>query len=204
MEHRGIGVQHNVTALILAGGQSRRMGGVDKGLIQLSGMTLVERVITRIAPQVQNIIISANRHAVEYQRVGYPVISDEGHGPLSGLLAGLRHTQQAMVLTLPCDTPFIPHDLLPRLLAGLLALDAEVAIPVVDGHTHQAVMLCRADVSVKLGEFLHAGGRSVQDWLQGVRCSSVSFEQPGAFFNINTPADLMQADHLVKQSAILL
>ncbi|MEW8394895.1 MAG: molybdenum cofactor guanylyltransferase MobA, partial [Candidatus Thiodiazotropha sp.] len=108
----------DVTAVILAGGRGRRMGGEDKGLIELNGEPLIQHVITSIAPQVGQILINANRNQARYQAFGYPVIADSllnYQGPLAGFIAALEAITTEDMLTLPCDGPPVPADMVERL-----------------------------------------------------------------------------------------
>ncbi len=111
-----------ITGVVLAGGQGRRMGGVDKGLVALAGQSLVSHVLARIAPQVAQVMINANRHQNEYAALGYPVISDVvpgSAGPLAGFHAALRAASTPLVLMVPCDTPALPATLVNALLTTL-------------------------------------------------------------------------------------
>ena len=121
----------DITALVLAGGKGRRMGGRDKGLLPFGDKPLVGHVLDAIAPQVGALLISANRNQADYRRFGYPVLADpldDFQGPLAGFLAGLEQMQTAYLLTLPCDGPVVVDDLAGRLASGLTAADAEIAV----------------------------------------------------------------------------
>ncbi|MBY0578405.1 MAG: molybdenum cofactor guanylyltransferase [Burkholderiales bacterium] len=182
-----------VTAAILAGGRASRMGGSDKGLLLLEGVSLAGRVVKRIAPCVDEILITANRNLEFYSGFGLPVFSDEGCGPLSGLRQAMRFASCPLILTLPCDTPFFPENLVENLRAGLLRAGAQIAIPESAGKTHHAIMLCRNELFSDLDEFLEKGGRKVRDWQERYRHVMVPFPEPNAFFNINTQEDLKRA-----------
>ncbi|NOT17492.1 MAG: molybdenum cofactor guanylyltransferase [Sulfuriferula sp.] len=183
-----------VDAVILAGGEARRMGGHDKGLLCCAGVPLVQCVISRIAPQVDNVWISANRHVDDYARFGYAVIQDASAdylGPLAGVLAGLRVAQSEWVLIVPCDTPYLPMDLVAKMMASA---DDNVDVVVAEAERlHATVMLCRRDLAAGLRVFLAAGGRKVRAWQAQQRCVVVSFENEAAFQNMNTPAELAGA-----------
>src|SRR5689334_12941925 len=108
----------DITAVVLAGGQGRRMGGVDKGLVALDDKPMVAHVIARLAPQVGAIVINANQNIDRYAALGHPVVSDEVGGfagPLAGLHAGMAYATAPYVVTSPCDSPFLPEDLVARL-----------------------------------------------------------------------------------------
>ena len=120
-----------ITGIVLAGGQGRRMGGVDKGLVQLDGKPLAQHVISRLAPQVGTLIVNANQNAERYAAFGYPVVADAVGGfagPLAGLHAGMAQADGTYVATAPCDSPFLPADLVSRLAAALVAANAQLAV----------------------------------------------------------------------------
>ena len=183
-----------VTGLILAGGQGRRMGGVDKGLQVLRGKTLVERVIERLAPQVDSIIINANQNTGEYARHGHPVIADQVGGfagPLAGLHAGLTVASTPWIVTVPCDSPFLPLDLVTRLEAGRAAVDADIAVAKTFDQPHPVFALVRTSVRDHLGAFLAAGGRKIDAWYASLATVEVAFDDAAdAFSNINTRDEL--------------
>jgi molybdopterin-guanine dinucleotide biosynthesis protein A len=186
--------------VILAGGLGRRMGGIDKGLVSFHGRPLVAHVIERIAPQVDALMISANRSLESYQSFGYSVISDalpDFPGPLAGVLTALKSCSSELLLTVPCDTPLLPTDLVPRLLAALEAQGADIAIPHDGEQLQAAIMLMRASVKEDLQAYLLAGERRVQTWLDGHRTISVDYsDQRDAFVNLNTLPEL----HSLEQS----
>jgi len=183
-----------ITGVVLAGGLGRRMGGVDKGLQGLDGRPLVAHVLARLQPQVERLLISANRSQAAYAAFGYPVIGDatpDFAGPLAGLQAALLASETPLVLTAPCDSPFLPADLAARLHAGLLAGGAAVAIARAGGRQHPVFCLCRREVLPGLSAFLAGGGRRVMDWCERAGVCEVDFDdQPAAFRNFNTLADL--------------
>jgi len=178
-----------VTAVILAGGKGRRMGGVDKGLIELDGKPLIEHVITRIRPQVDQLIISANRNIERYQRYGYPVMTDQikNQGPLGGILAALQQCQSDWLLTQPCDTPYLPSDLLFRFHNTSMQTPATL-YTVHDGHRSQTLFsMVHQSLAKPLQEYLDSGNRKVALWLDQQDAICVNFsDQPNAFVNINT------------------
>lgn len=182
-----------MAGLVLAGGRARRMGGEDKGLISLAGRPMVEHVLEHIRPQVDEIVISANRNRQLYARYGYRVIEDlEGGypGPLAGILSGLLATHQPWLAVVPCDSPFLPDDLVDRLLRSALAESAELAV-VHDGSRLQPLFaLIHRSLLTGLGAFVAAGGRKVETWCTEQRMATTDLsDQPAAFLNINTPED---------------
>jgi molybdenum cofactor guanylyltransferase len=192
---------NDVTALILAGGAGRRLGGTDKGLLPIDGQPLVVHVAAALAAQVTTIVISANRNLDGYRALGFPVVTDEmpGHnGPLAGFLSGLRFMQTPYLVTLPCDAPRVVPDLVPRLLRALQNADAEIAVAH-DGSRLQSVhTLMTPAVVPGLCATLADGQRKVQDWIRRCRSVEVDFSDAADYFhNINTPEDYRLSGPLV-------
>jgi molybdopterin-guanine dinucleotide biosynthesis protein A len=183
-----------ITGVVLAGGLGRRMGGVDKGLKPLRGRPMVQWVIERLEPQVDELLINANQNLEEYGRFGYRVIPDEiggFAGPLAGLQRGLSEARHPLVATAPCDSPFLPHDLLARLQAALSHGDKDLAVAKTGVQPHPVFCLCRKRVLDSLNAFLAAGGRKIDAWYVRLDVVEVSFDdQTEAFSNINTPGEL--------------
>lgn len=183
-----------ITGLVLAGGLGRRMGGVDKGLSLLDGEPLVEHIIRRLAPQVGQLIINANQNHDIYAGFGYPVVGDriEGHaGPLAGLEAGLAACTTPYLLTVPCDSPFLPADLVSRLAACLTAHKASIAVARTGEQLHPVFSLIRSDELPELQAFINAGGRRMEAGLRRLCWAPCPFDDcPEAFANINTPDEL--------------
>jgi molybdenum cofactor guanylyltransferase len=183
-----------ITGVILAGGRGQRMGGVDKGLKLLRDRPMVAWVIERFAPQVDEILINANQNIDAYSTLGYRVIPDEITGfvgPLAGLHRGLTEASYELVGTVPCDSPFLPRDLVGRLHAALKENDAEVAVAKTGDQPHPVFCLCRKQVLPGLVEFLAGGGRKIDAWYAVLRVVEVAFDDnPGAFSNANTEMEL--------------
>ncbi len=178
--------------LILAGGRGRRVGGQDKGLMPYRGRPLVEWVLERLAPQVDEICISANRNLDAYRRYGYPVLPDtlpEYPGPLAGLREGLAAVAAEWVLAVPCDVPNLPLDCAQRLLLAAGARGCCAAYPRAGGADHYAVLLLHKRCAGALGAYLRDGGRSMHGFLDGVGAIAVEFGAAEAFANLNTPQD---------------
>lgn len=179
-----------VTGVLLAGGRARRMGGEDKGLIELAGRPLAAHALERLRPQVAEVLINANRNHERYATLGARVVGDslEGFlGPLAGLLAGMEAASGELVATAPCDSPFVPADLVARLHRALVDAGADIAVAE-DGERAQPVfLLARTALADDLRAWLEAGGRKIDAWFAGHRVASVSFaDTPDAFININT------------------
>jgi molybdopterin-guanine dinucleotide biosynthesis protein A len=185
-----------VTGLILAGGQGRRMGGVDKGLQPLRGRPMVAWVLERLAPQVTEVIVNANQNQAEYARLGCRVVGDEiggFAGPLAGLQAGLKANVHPFLVTVPCDSPFLPRDLVARLHAALIANHADLAVAKTGTQPHPVFSLVRESLAGHLARFLQGGGRKIDAWYASLKVVEVSFDDEAeAFSNINTPEDLAE------------
>ncbi|HSQ80944.1 MAG TPA: molybdenum cofactor guanylyltransferase MobA [Casimicrobiaceae bacterium] len=186
----------DVTGIVLAGGQGRRMGGVDKGLVPLDGRALAEHVIARLGPQVGTLIVNANQNAERYAAFGYPVVADAVGGfagPLAGLHAGMALAHSAYVVTAPCDSPFLPRDLVARLAGALADADAQLAVARTFDQPHPVFALVRRDTLPHLTEFLAAGGRKIDLWYASLRFVEVPFDdEADAFRNINTREELRE------------
>jgi molybdopterin-guanine dinucleotide biosynthesis protein A len=181
-----------VTGIVLAGGQGRRMGGVDKGLQPLRGKPMVEHVLARLAPQVAEVIVNANQNANAYAAFGHRVVRDDVGGfagPLAGLHAGLRTASHPLVVTVPCDSPFLPPDLVSRLRASLK--DNELAVAKTGDQAHPVFCLLKKSLYEDLDAFLRDGGRKIDAWYGKLRHVEVSFDDEAeAFRNINTREEL--------------
>ena len=182
----------SITGIVLAGGQGRRMGGVDKGLKPLRGKPMVEHVLSRLVPQVAEVIVNANQNREAYARLGHAVVGDEVSGfagPLAGLHAGMKAASHPFVLTVPCDSPFLPADLAARLSAALGA--NQVAVAKTGEQPHPVFALVRRDVLPNLEAFLRGGGRKIDAWYGALAHVEVSFDdEADAFRNINTLEEL--------------
>lgn len=194
-----------VSAIILAGGRATRMGGIDKGLVPLGKKPLIAHVIARLAPQVDEIIINANREINAYKMFGYPVLHDEianYPGPLAGIQLGLRHAKSDYVLTAPCDSPLLPLDLVQRLKAALVGHHADIAVASSDGNTHPVFCLCKKSVLPSLNDFLQQGDRKVSAWQKSLKYIEVDFNDcDDVFINLNTPQDLAQLETKLEATA---
>lgn len=183
-----------ITGLVLAGGLGRRMGGVDKGLSRLDDEPLVAHIIRRLAPQVGPLIINANQNQSIYAGFGHPVVGDriEGYaGPLAGLEAGLAACTTPYLVTAPCDSPFLPADLVSRLAKTLAAHKASIAVARTGDQLHPVFSLIRTDELPELQAFINAGGRRMEAWLKRLCWVPCPFDDcPEAFANINTPDEL--------------
>ena len=190
----------SITAIILAGGQSNRMNGKDKGLMLLAGKPLYQHVIDRIEPQVNLVMINCNRHADLYSSLGYFVFCDDLKGflgPLSGIYSGLLRSTTDWNLFVSCDTPFLPEDLIDR-LAKFTA--THQAIYPFDGENdHPTILLIHKNIIPQLKKYLDNGDRKLMLFLKQINAIAVDFsENPSGFTNINTLDMLEKANISIK------
>lgn len=182
-----------ITGGILAGGMARRMGGEDKGLIQLNGHAMIEYALAALRPQVKTIVVNANRNLERYRGFGQPVVEDrlgDFSGPLAGMASLLAVADTPYLLTSPCDSPLLPGDLAARLCQALEREDAEIAVAH-DGERLQPVFaLLQRRLLPDLEQFLAEGGRKIDTWYAQHRCVNVDFsDKPATFHNVNTPEE---------------
>jgi molybdenum cofactor guanylyltransferase len=192
--------KQDVTAVILAGGKGRRMDGKDKGLVELADRPLIEYVIDAIKPQVGRIILNANRNQQQYAVYGYPVITDtldDFQGPLAGFYSAMKNVSSSHIVTLPCDGPLLPADLVARLIAALDEKAAEIAVAH-DGERMQPVYsLIPVSLMSSLNAFLDSGERKIDLWYKQLQVALADFSDcPETFRNINTAdqRDRLQQD----------
>lgn len=184
----------DVTGLILAGGRGMRMGGRDKGLIEVRGKTLVQLTCERLRPQVATVLISANRNLDRYQELGFPVHADDSGGflgPLAGIATALVRVKTPFLVTVPCDTPDFPVELVARLYARQAETGAEVVVTH-DGEQRQFLFaLYRRELAEEAERALNSGERAVWRWHEKLEVAECLF--PGAaqaFTNVNSDSDL--------------
>jgi molybdopterin-guanine dinucleotide biosynthesis protein A len=190
-----------ITGLVLSGGRGTRMGGVDKGLQHHLGLPLALHALLRLQPQVGPVMISANRNLKAYQSLGVPVWPDtlpDQPGPLAGLLTGLEHCTTPYLVTVPCDTPRFPGDLVLRLASALTEQDAELAMAATLDHgvLQPQPVFCLLHTALRgsLASYLQCGQRRVDRWTASHRQALVLFDDSAAFFNANTLAELQKLD----------
>jgi len=196
----------DITGVILAGGRGSRMGGADKGLQNFNGMPLALHTLMRLQPQVGEIMVNANRNLGAYEAFGVPVWPDvlgDYPGPLAGFLTALERCETPWLVTVPCDTPLFPQDLVARLAHAAQEQDAEIAMAAAreeDGQIRPQPVFCllRVELMESLVEFTHSGGRKIDAWTARHKTVVAAFDQPGdeprAFFNVNTLAELHQLE----------
>ncbi len=192
-----IRVPEDVTGIVLAGGLGRRMSvdgdTLDKGLRRFGDRPMVAHVIERLAPQVRTLIVNANRETERYQAFGHRVVPDAvgGYaGPLAGLHAGLRAAGTPWVVTAPCDSPFLPADLVARLADAATRHASLLAVARTGTQPHPVFALVNRSLLDSLEAFLASGRRKIDAWYAALPVVEVDFDDERAFANVNTPDDL--------------
>lgn len=183
----------DITAVILAGGRGSRMGGKDKGLVEINNMPLIEHVLSLVSSQAGQLIINANRNIEQYQRYGFPVVNDtmaDYQGPLAGFASTMAAATTDYIVTIPCDSPLLPADLVQRLVRALISEDAELSVAF-DGQRLQPVFaLIQVSLLPSLLGFLQRGDRKIDLWYAQHKMAKADFSDiPETFLNINTPGD---------------
>ncbi len=188
-----------ISAIILSGGKATRMGGSDKGLMPLAGRTMIEHVIARLQPQVDELFINANREPAKYDQFDLPILADQHAGfigPLAGFQLGLKHASHDYVLTVPCDAPLLHPQLVQQLYLALSEHNANIAVAKSDGNTHPVFCLCKKSVLTSLESFIDEGKRKVSLWQKSLHYIEVDMSDPNAngiteaFVNVNTSEEL--------------
>ena len=189
-----------VTTVILAGGRGLRIGG-EKGLHLLHGKPLISWVLDAVKADSNEVLINANGAQSAYTFLGCRIIADDlpdWPGPLAGLHAALKYANADYVMTVPCDTPFLPHDLILQLVASLDQGALEASVAVVDGRRQPTIAMYKKSVLPKLLVYLETGKRKVNDWLSTLQLTEVVFSNAGQFENINTTDELVRANNKTK------
>ncbi len=196
-------MHETITGVVLAGGLGRRMGRIDKGLQELRGRPMTAWVVERLAPQVDELLIIANQNTERYAAMGHRVVPDQipdFAGPLAGLHAALSAAAHPLVATAPCDSPFLPDDLISRLYEALTApgtkspwgtTGADLAVARTFDQLHPVFCLCRRSVLPHLTDYLARGKRQMSEWYATLKVIEVAFDdEADAFENINTREEL--------------
>lgn len=190
-----------LTGLILAGGQGSRMGGVEKGLQPFRGTTMIEHVIARLRPQVDALAINANRELDSYRSFGLPLLPDLRSGcpgPMAGLEAGLAGCETHWLLAVPCDSPFLPMDLVARLRDAMARMDRPLAFAVTEGNegriAHPVFCMLPRTLLAALQTALQSDERKLGAWLRAQGAAEAEFDDEAAFRNINTCDELRELD----------
>ena len=185
-----------ITAVILARGRGRRMGGKDKGLIEINNAPLIEHILSVVNSQAGQLVINANRNIEAYQVYGFPVISDamaDYQGPLAGFASAMAAVETDYIVTIPCDSPLLPADLVERLIHALQHNNAELAVAHDGERLQPAFGLIPVSLLPSLLKFLHRGDRKIHLWYAQHKMAKADFSDiPETFLNINTPGDQQQ------------
>ncbi len=183
--------RQEITGVILAGGRGSRMGGEDKGWVMLNGRPMVEHAVTRLRPQVGELLISANRNPERYATLGFRVVPDllaDYQGPLAGMASALQVATTPYVVTAPCDSPLMAADLVARLAQALVRDRADVAVAHDGSRTHPVFLLLKRSLQQSLHAFLTAGERKIDLWFARHRVATADFSDcPESFINVNDP-----------------
>jgi molybdenum cofactor guanylyltransferase len=197
--------RESVTGLVLAGGRATRMGGPDKGLIELAGRPMIEHVLAALRPQVGSVLINANRNLEQYAALGCEVIPDgmSGYpGPLAGVQSGLRALRSPYLLTVPCDSPLLAADLTERLFTACRDQRAEIAVAHDGERLHPVFMLLKKELRQSLDEYLARDGRKIDSWLIQHRVATADFsDRRDSFVNVNDPDERRRVEMLMRSLA---
>jgi molybdenum cofactor guanylyltransferase len=201
-----------IPGLLLAGGLARRMGGGDKPMRQIAGRTILERVIARLQPQCEGLVLNANGDPARFARFGLPVIPDtvaDFPGPLAGILAGLdwaaaNRAEVGLILSAAADCPFLPHDLVARLRSALTENGAQLAVAASGGQSHPVIGLWSVALRDELRHALVVEDvRKIDRWTSRYKVATVAWpaEPIDPFFNANTADDLADAERFAALDA---
>ena len=203
MKKRTLNKNQNISACILAGGEGKRMGGKDKGLIRLAGKPLVSHVLDRIGAQVEMVYVNANRNLDQYKHISKNIVTDESQGfqgPLAGILAALKLIRTTYVAFVPCDSPFFPSDLVTRLLAGNSNCSKTIRVACDNGSAQPVFAVIPTIFSDSLSDYLDKGGRKIINWYESHRAEKISFSNLTDFDNLNNPQDFLEAEKRIERS----
>jgi len=196
----------SITGVVLAGGRGSRMGGEDKGLVMLHGRTMVEHVIARLRPQVEHLLISANRNRERYATLGCAVVPDllgDYQGPLAGMAAALQAATTPYVVTVPCDSPLMATDVVARLAQALVRDGADISVAHDGTRTHPVFLLMKRSLLPSLLEFLNAGERKIDRWFAQHRVATADFHDcPESFVNVNDPDEHQALEAQLREGTI--
>ena len=183
----------DITGVILAGGRGQRMGGLDKGLMPLAGKPMVAHVLDALCPQVTTVLINANRNQDRYAAFGHRVVADsigEYYGPLAGMASTMELATTQYVLTVPCDSPLMAHDLVARLYRALSQDKADISVAHDGERVHPVFALLRRDLSPSLHQYLRSGERKIDRWFAQHKLAVAYFpDERETFINVNDPQE---------------
>jgi molybdenum cofactor guanylyltransferase len=190
--------KNDITGAILAGGQARRMEGQDKGLVMLKNKPMIEYVIETLNPQVACLLINVNRNHDRYSEYGFDIVSDElsgYHGPLAGMASSLNKIKTSYMLTVPCDSPFIPNDLAQRLIIALESKDADISVAHNGERMQPVFCLIKKELLSSMNDFLNQGERKIDKWFNQHALAIADFSDiPKTFDNLNTLEDIQAVE----------
>ena len=193
---------HSISGVIVAGGRGSRLGGREKGLVELAGRPMIGYVIAALQPQVDELLINANRELDRYRHFDLRVVSDtlpDYQGPLAGIAVALEQAANDLVLVVPCDAPLLPCDLAVRLRTKLERAGAEFCLPHDGERLQPSFLLLRRTLLPSIREFLAGGERKLLLWIESRNPAIADFsDQPGAFFNVNTEEERRQAEQRLR------
>lgn len=188
----------SITGVVLAGGQARRMGGADKGLLDFRGRPLAAYALDALRRVADPVLISANRNLDRYAQFGCPVIRDarpDFGGPLAGLLSAMKVAKTPLLITVPCDSPMMTGELLERLLGELFRQGGDIAAAHDGERMHPMFLVAKRELMPDLENYLAGGERKVGLWLDRHRLALADYrDRPDLFVNVNTPADLIELE----------
>lgn len=183
----------DITGIVLAGGRAQRMGGVDKGLMQLAGKPMVAHVLAALGPQVATIIVNANRNLDQYAAFGYRIAADtigDYYGPLAGMASAMEIATTKYVLTVPCDSPLMARDLVARLYQALIQGCADIGVAHDGERMHPVFALLQRGLLPSLQEYLQSGERKIDRWFARHQVAIAYFaDEPETFINVNDPQE---------------
>ena len=189
-------MNHSVTVVILAGGQSKRMQVQNKATVLLEGKPLITHVIDRMKTQAKHTVINTHRNQKDFEIFHLPLIDDIldiQEGPLLGILTSLQAIKTDWIQFVPCDTPYLPNDLIAILMKEVEAEKTLVAVPETSDGLQSTCLLCHSSTLNNLQIFFNQGGRKIEDWIRQLAFSIVQFNDKSQFLNVNTQEELKKA-----------
>ena len=189
-------MNHSVTVVILAGGQSKRMQVQNKATVLFEGKPLITHVIDRMKTQAKHIVINTHRNQKDFEIFHLPLIDDIldiQEGPLLGILTSLQAIKTDWIQFVPCDTPYLPNDLIAILMKEVEAEKTLVAVPETSDGLQSTCLLCHSSTLNNLQIFFNQGGRKIEDWIRQLAFSIVQFNDKSQFLNVNTQEELKKA-----------
>lgn len=194
-----------ITGVVLAGGRATRMGGVDKGLLQIDGEAMVSRICRALHPQVGRLLVNVNRNNKQYARLtGCQLVSDDVGdfaGPLAGIAAALAASESPYLVAVPCDSPFLAADLVGRLYHSLVESQSDIAMAMFEGRPQPVFVLLSRPLLPDLKRFLAEGGRKIIHWYYRYKVAEVDFSDRAEMFeNINTPQEQARIEQQLRNA----